>query len=92
MERQPIKFDELPVEILDYVGVNKLRPPRQGHTLDVGIIETGKSKYVLKRTKGKQFCSWLTKEEIVLNCLSKTNLPTLVSIRIRNNHTRTQKH
>ncbi|MCJ7843598.1 phosphotransferase [Lederbergia sp. NSJ-179] len=77
MKREPIKFDEVPFEISDYVGVIKnIQFPRQGHTSDVGIIETENIMFVLKRTIGKQFCSWLSKEEVVLNCLSKTNLLT----------------
>ncbi|WJE50697.1 phosphotransferase [Bacillus cereus] len=76
MELEPIKLNEIPIKILEYVGgIKNLQFPRQGHTSDVGIIETENGMYVLKKTKGKQFCSWLSKEVFVLNCLSKTNLP-----------------
>lgn len=76
MELEAIKLNEIPIEILECVGgIKNLQFPRQGHTFDVGIIETENGMYVLKRTKGKQFCSWLSKEVLVLNCLLKTNLP-----------------
>lgn len=73
---KPIHVDEIPDEILNYVGTIKdTWFPRQGHTSDVGIIDTENGKYILKRTKGKQFCSWLYHEAFILTCLSKTSLP-----------------
>ncbi|GBF74374.1 aminoglycoside phosphotransferase APH(3') [Paenibacillus sp. 598K] len=48
--------------------------PRQGHTSDVGIIESEKGLSVLKRTRGAQYSEWLRRESYILECLSQTNL------------------
>ncbi|PKR84107.1 phosphotransferase family protein [Heyndrickxia camelliae] len=74
---QPFQMGEIPMEIIEYVrNVHSVRFPRQGYTSNVGIIESDQGIYVLKRTMGKQFCSWLNKEISVINCLTnETNLP-----------------
>lgn len=72
----PIKVDEIPGEIIDFLGaINDIKFPRQGHTSDVGIVEGAKGRFVLKRTKGEQYCSWLSNEVRVLNYLKNTPLP-----------------
>jgi len=72
----PIQRNEIPKDIVEYVGgVIHIYFPRQGHTSDVGILNSKRGIFVLKRTKGKQFCSWLTKEATVLKHLSKSTLP-----------------
>jgi predicted Ser/Thr protein kinase len=71
----PILLNEIPIAILDLVDeVKNLTFPRQGHTSDVCIIESDKGFFVLKRTKGERYCSWLSQEVFVLNCLSQTDL------------------
>jgi hypothetical protein len=73
----PILLNEIPIAILDLVGeVKNLTYPRQGHTSDVCIIESNKGFFVLKRTKGERYCSWLSQEVFVFNSLSQTDLPT----------------
>jgi hypothetical protein len=85
-------LNEIPIAILDLVGeVKNLTYPRQGHTSDVCIIESDKGFFVLKRTKGERYCSWLSQEVFVLNSLSQTDLPTLkftnlLKKRIKVNH------
>ncbi|MNI19019.1 Aminoglycoside 3'-phosphotransferase [compost metagenome] len=72
----PISLHEIPYEIIDNLGiVEDIRFPRQGHTSDVGIIESTKGCFIIKRTKGEQYCSWLSQEIHVLNCLRNTKLP-----------------
>lgn len=72
----PINLDEIPSEINDHIGVIKdIRFPRQGHTSDVAILESLRGCFVIKRTKGEQYCSWLSQEIDVLNCIHNTMLP-----------------
>jgi aminoglycoside phosphotransferase (APT) family kinase protein len=72
----PIRFNEIPIEMKDYVGtIKSVTYPRQGHTSDVCIIESDMGYFVLKRTQGERYCTWLSQEVFVLNCLSQTNLP-----------------
>ncbi|MBP1989638.1 aminoglycoside phosphotransferase family protein [Paenibacillus eucommiae] len=72
----PINLHEIPNEIIDYIGqVKDIRFPRQGHTSDVGIIKSERGCYILKRTRGDQYCSWLSQEIHVLGCLQETQLP-----------------
>lgn len=73
---KPIQLIEIPKKIVDYVGgVTHISFPRQGHTSDVGILFSAKGTFILKRTKGKQYGSWLKKEATVLKCLSNSTLP-----------------
>lgn len=72
----PINVNEIPHEIIDYLDtVKDIKFPRQGHTSDVGIVESAKGSFVLKRTKGEQYCSWLSNEVNVLKYLSNTKIP-----------------
>jgi len=72
----PIRLDEIPNELFDSLGtVKNIYFPSQGHTSDVGIVESTRGRYVLKRTKGEQYCSWLSREVHALKCLSGTSLP-----------------
>lgn len=72
----PIKLEEIPNEIIDYLGaITDIEFPRQGHTSDVGIIKGTKGRFVLKRTKGEQYCSWLSNEVSVLKHLNNLPLP-----------------
>ncbi|WP_419881233.1 phosphotransferase family protein [Peribacillus sp. B-H-3] len=73
----PIRMDEIPVEIKEYLNkINSISYPRQGYTSDVGLINSDQGFFVLKRTKGKVFCSILKKERFILNILTnKTELP-----------------
>ncbi|NOU98550.1 phosphotransferase [Paenibacillus planticolens] len=72
----PINVHEIPNEIIDYLdSVKDIKFPRQGHTSDVGIVESAKWRFVLKRTRGERNCSWLSNEMHVLKYLSKTPLP-----------------
>ncbi|KMJ57437.1 aminoglycoside phosphotransferase [Bacillus sp. LL01] len=74
---QPIQLHEIPIEIIEHIrNIQSITFPRQGCTSDVGIIESDKGRYALKRTKQPQFNSWLKKEVIVLKSLTKeTSLP-----------------
>ncbi|MCQ6559380.1 phosphotransferase family protein [Paenibacillus mendelii] len=61
---------------MDHVGTIKdITFPRQGHTSDVAIIASTAGRYVIKRTRGEQYCSWLSQEVRVLNALRHTKLP-----------------
>jgi aminoglycoside phosphotransferase (APT) family kinase protein len=72
----PIGLQEIPDEIVEYLSVvNGINYPRQGHTSDVGILESARGSYILKRSKGEQFCAWLAQEARVLTILSHTALP-----------------
>lgn len=72
----PIQLHEIPQSIIDEVGtVSKLDFPRKGHTSDVGILANEQGRFVLKRTKGEQYSSWLAQEIRVLHSLQKTSLP-----------------
>ncbi|OIK09603.1 aminoglycoside phosphotransferase APH(3') [Bacillus sp. MUM 13] len=74
---QPMLIHEIPIEIKEYInGINSISFPRQGYTSNVGIIESNRGFYVIKRTKGELFCSGLNREISVMNCLAKeTKLP-----------------
>ncbi|WP_245208947.1 phosphotransferase family protein [Gottfriedia endophytica] len=72
----PIQINELPIEIKEELGVIKnIQYPKQGCTSDVAVIETDATTYVVKRAKGEQYCSWLSKESSVLNALKNCSLP-----------------
>lgn len=72
----PISLHEIPDEIMDNLGaVINMKYPRQGHTSDVGIVESTRGCFIIKRTKGEQYCSWLSQEVHVLSCLRNTRLP-----------------
>ncbi len=54
----PIQRNEIPKDIVEYVGgVIHIYFTRQVHTSDVGILNSKRGIFVLKRTKGTQFCS-----------------------------------
>lgn len=74
---QPIHITEIPNEINQYVSkIFSIRFPRQGYTSDVGIIESEKGLFAIKRTKEPLCSSWLNKEVSILNSLSiETELP-----------------
>ncbi|MDR7071367.1 phosphotransferase family protein [Fictibacillus barbaricus] len=72
----PFELNDIPKEIKK--GLSKIiyiMFPKQGWTSDVGIIVTDDGKFVIKRSKGEKYSSWLKQEIFVLNALSKTNLP-----------------
>lgn len=73
----PILLNELPMEISDFVGeIEEITYPKQGYTSNVGILETLNGvKFVVKRTRGEQFCNWLKREAYVLDVLKDTSLP-----------------
>ncbi|MEK3796862.1 aminoglycoside phosphotransferase family protein [Peribacillus sp. FSL H8-0477] len=72
----PISIDEIPDEIKNYLStIHSIRFPTQGYTSDVGIIESNKGCFALKRAKGEQFTRWLHRERMVLNGLAQTSLP-----------------
>jgi aminoglycoside phosphotransferase (APT) family kinase protein len=72
----PIQIDDIPSEIRNLTGqIKAILFPRQGYTSDVGIVECEQGLFVLKRTHGQRFCSWLRQEVHVLNSLAYTNLP-----------------
>lgn len=48
----PIHINEIPTKIKECVNqIDSIRFPKQGCTSDVGILETGKGRFALKRTK-----------------------------------------
>lgn len=72
----PIRLDEIPDELIDGLGtITNVTFPRQGHTSDVGIVECGEGRFVIKRSKGELYGSWLMREAHVLKKLRSTNLP-----------------
>ncbi|WP_282939967.1 hypothetical protein [Paenibacillus sp. RC67] len=73
----PIYLNEIPNEFNHYLGsIKDITFPRQGHTSDVGIIQSEHGKFVLKRTKGEQYSTWLSEEVGVLKSLSVAPLST----------------
>ncbi|MCM3786236.1 phosphotransferase [Neobacillus mesonae] len=71
----PISKQEIPKEIMKQLGsISLISFPRQGHTSDVGIIDSTNGRYVLKRTKGRQYSEWLRRESYILDCLTYTSL------------------
>lgn len=71
-----MSISEIPTEVVNLTSqITGIRFPRQGYTSDVGIIESEQGLFVLKRTKGEQFGSWLRQEVLVLDSLANTNLP-----------------
>jgi aminoglycoside phosphotransferase (APT) family kinase protein len=79
---EPIQMNEIPTEIKQYVGtIHSIRFPRQGHTSDVGIIDTRSGIYALKRTKEELFSSWLHKEVTVINLLNCDNTLPLPKVK-----------
>jgi aminoglycoside phosphotransferase (APT) family kinase protein len=72
----PIQINDIPSEIRNLTGkIKAIRYPRQGYTSDVGIVESEQGMFVLKRTQGQRFCSWLRREVYVLKSLAFTKLP-----------------
>jgi len=72
----PIHIEEIPIEIKDYLNkIIGISFPRQGYTSNLGIIESERGIFALKRTKGQLFSSMLKKEVSILDCLhQKTEL------------------
>ncbi|MCM3745774.1 aminoglycoside phosphotransferase family protein [Paenibacillus pasadenensis] len=71
----PIIRTEIPAELHTTIGeIKEITFPRQGHTSNVGIVNSHKGRFVLKRTRGEQYSEWLKKEAFVLEGLSRTNL------------------
>lgn len=69
-------MNEIPNEITNFMGqIRQIRFPQQGDTSDVGIIASEQGLFVLKRTRGRQFRSWLHHEVLVLDALANTDLP-----------------
>jgi len=72
---EPISKEEIPNEVIKDLGaISNINFPRQGHTSDVGIIDSENGLFVLKRTRGEQYSEWLRKESSILECLSQTHL------------------
>jgi aminoglycoside phosphotransferase (APT) family kinase protein len=72
----PIHIDEIPIQIKEFLNeIISISFPRQGHTSNLGIIESDQGLFALKRTKGILFNSMLKKEVSILNSLNKTELP-----------------
>lgn len=66
----PINLNEIPVEIMKYVGnIHSITFPRQGYSSNVGIIECDSGKFALKRTKGEKDNAQLRKEVTRLRSL-----------------------
>ncbi len=74
---EPILLKELPIQVIDFVGeITEITFPKQGYTSNVGILKAlNGEKFVVKRTRGEQFCNWLKWEAYVLNLLKDTSLP-----------------
>lgn len=71
----PISIGEIPDQINRAVGdIYRISEPLQGQTSDVCMLDCAGGKYVLKRTKGQHFSSWLNREVSVLNHLKHTDL------------------
>lgn len=73
----PIQLNEIPIELKEYLNtIISIKFPRQGYTSNLGIIESDKGTFALKRTKGTLHRSMLKKEVSILKCLNeKTELP-----------------
>ncbi|GGP08024.1 phosphotransferase family protein [Oceanobacillus neutriphilus] len=67
-----IHIEEIPMEIKQYLNkIISISFPRQGYTSDLGVIESDKGNFALKRAKGKLFNAMLKKEVSTLNCLNR---------------------
>ena len=65
-----------PEELHAFLGqIQNLTYPRQGWTSDVALIVCDKGTYVVKRSQGEPFCSWLAREYRVLQMLRDCPLP-----------------
>lgn len=68
----PIHIEEIPIEIKDYLNkIIGISFPRQGYTSNLGIIESDRGMFALKRTTGQLFSSMLKKEVSILDCLNQ---------------------
>ncbi|MEH7384671.1 aminoglycoside phosphotransferase family protein [Bacillus sp. JJ1521] len=79
----PIQLTEIPDKIKEFVKhINSIRFPQQGCTSDVGILETEKGRYALKRAKNPLYRSWLKRETFVVSQLTTNttlSIPKVVS-------------
>lgn len=76
-QRDPLDSKEFPEEISSSLGqIHKLIFPLQGDTSAVAIADTTNGRYVVKRSHGEQFSSWLKQEYRVLEALMQAPFPT----------------
>ena len=72
----PITLDKLPQEVRACLGaIQRLTYPQQGCTSDSAIAESERGVYLIKRSRGPQFCQWLAQEFRVLAALAASPLP-----------------
>ncbi|MGH2482342.1 MAG: hypothetical protein ACRDHW_22065, partial [Ktedonobacteraceae bacterium] len=75
----PISLDiqTLPEEISAFLGpIQQLTFPPQGDTSTVAVVDTARGKYVIKRSYGEQFGSWIKQEYNVLRALIQSPFAT----------------
>ncbi|MGE5704595.1 MAG: phosphotransferase family protein [Clostridia bacterium] len=71
-----MKPDMIPPMLKEVTGpIRHLAFPRQGCTSEVGIVESERGRFIVKRTQGTRFCSWLRREVDVLKSLVGSQLP-----------------
>lgn len=76
-QHTPLDSKEFPEEILSFLGhIYGLFFPPQGDTSAVAIADTTNGRYVVKRSHGEQFGSWLKQEYGVLEALVQAPFPT----------------
>jgi len=76
-QHTPLDSKGFPEEICSSLGqIHGLLFPPQGDTSAVAVVDTENGKYVVKRSHGEQFSSWLKQEYKVLETLTQAPFPT----------------
>lgn len=71
-----LDIKEFPEEICTSLGpIHQLIFPSQGDTSTVAVADTANGRYVVKRSRGEQFGSWLQREYEVLETLAQAPFP-----------------
>lgn len=67
----------LPDEIYSFLGpIQQFAYPPQGDTSIVAVVDAAHGRYVVKRSRGEQFSSWIQREYTALQTLIQSPLPT----------------
>lgn len=73
--KAPITLEEIPYDIRLLIGdINNISFPKQGCTSSVGIVNSKKGRFVLKKCVHELYRKWLSQESKVLQLLNNTSL------------------
>jgi len=76
-QHMPLDLQSFPTEISSFLEpIYQLTFPPQGDTSTVAVVAAARGKYVVKRSYGEQFSSWIKQEYTVLTALIQSPLPT----------------